>query len=207
MLQSTSSRGGSLSPNPRRMALAVLRATQEGAIPEDVLARDGVMLSSKDMNLASALVYACLRHQSRLDFLIDEKLSALGKTSKVVRIILRLGLAQILFFDRLGEHAIVNETAELSKKFAPGREGLVNAVLRGFLREKEGGPYFPQEIDGADTPINKRLAVLYSYPDWFVEKLLALYGFRETRSILIAGNQPATPTLRVNPRATTREGL
>jgi 16S rRNA (cytosine967-C5)-methyltransferase len=187
--------------------LAALRATIEGAAPEEVLDRDGVMLSQKDMALASALVYACLRHQSRLDFLIDGKLSSLGRTSLVVRIILRLGLAQLLFFDRVGAHAVVNEAAELTKKFAPGREGLVNAILRGFLREKETSSYFPREIVGANATVSKRLGLLYSYPEWLVEKLVARLGFREARAFLVASNQPATATIRVNPRFARRAGL
>ncbi|MDR2405806.1 MAG: 16S rRNA (cytosine(967)-C(5))-methyltransferase RsmB [Deltaproteobacteria bacterium] len=200
-------RGGSLSNNPRRVALAVLRATQEGAAPEDVLNRDGVMLSQRDRALASALVYNCLRHQSRLDFLLDRKLSQPSGTPSLVRIILRLGLSQLLFFDRLANHAVVNETAELAKKFAPGREGLVNAILRSFIADKEEGPYWPVEEDGAQTPIARRLSVFYSYPQWLVDKLLDEWGFQETRSFLVAGNASVPPTLRVNTQLITREEL
>ncbi|MDR2338810.1 MAG: methyltransferase domain-containing protein [Deltaproteobacteria bacterium] len=198
MRDASRSRGGSLSANPRRVALAVLRATKEGAVPEDILNRDGVMLSQKDRALASAMVYACLRHQSRLDSLLDGKLAQPGSTPSLVRMILRLGLSQLLFFDRLAHHAVVNETTELSKKLAPGREGLVNAVLRSFLADKEKGPYWPVELDGAGTPVARRLSVFYSYPQWMVEKFLDEWGFRDTRSFLVAGNRQTPPTIRVN---------
>jgi 16S rRNA (cytosine967-C5)-methyltransferase len=201
------SRGGSLSANPRRVALAVLRSTAEGGMPEEVLNSDGVMLSQKDMNLASNLVYTCVRHQSRLDFLIDGKLEAAENTPQTVRIVLRMGLAQLLFFDRMAFHAVVNETTELAKKFAPGREGLVNAVLRSFIRDIETHAYWPKEIDGKETPLITRLSTLYSYPDWLVAKLVERWGLRDARAFLVASNQPVPATIRVNTQLTTREDL
>jgi 16S rRNA (cytosine967-C5)-methyltransferase len=165
------------------------------------------MLSQRDRGLASALVYACLRNQSRLDWLLDRKLSSPTATPSLVRVILRLGLAQLLFFDRLAHHAVVNETTELAKKFAPGREGLVNAVLRSFILDKDADHYWPQEIDGAGTPVARRLSVYYSYPQWLVDKFLDERGFRDTRAFLVAGNKSVPPTLRVNTGLITREGL
>jgi 16S rRNA (cytosine967-C5)-methyltransferase len=171
------------------------------------------MLSQKDMNLASNLIYTCLRHQSRLDFLIDGKLEAVKSTPQTVRIILRMGLAQLLFFDRVAFHAAVNETAELAKKFAPGREGLVNAVLRGFIRDMEecsgagAGSYWPKELDGRETPILTRLSTLYSYPDWLVDLLVSRWGLKETRSYLVASNQATPPTLRTNLKLISRDEL
>ncbi|MDR1081518.1 MAG: hypothetical protein LBQ79_11310 [Deltaproteobacteria bacterium] len=199
--------GGSLSPNPRRVALGVLRASAEGARPEDVMARLGVMLSRRDMALASAIVYACLRHQSRLDFLIDGKLSSGSGTPKAVRVILRMGLAQILLLDRIGHHAAVNETTALGKSFTPGREGLINAVLRAFVRDKESDPFWPRELDGEDTPEISRLATFYSYPEWMVAKFASEWGVRETRAFLAAGNQPASATMRLSPGAGGREAF
>jgi 16S rRNA (cytosine967-C5)-methyltransferase len=163
------------------------------------------MLSRRDMALASAIVYACLRHQSRLDFLIDGKLSSGSKTPKAVRILLRMGLSQILFMDRVGHHAAVNETTALGKSFTPGREGLINAVLRAFVRDKESDAFWPRERDGEDTPELVRLATFYSHPEWLVNKLASEWGVRETRAFLAAGNQPAPPTIRLNPAGGTRE--
>jgi 16S rRNA (cytosine967-C5)-methyltransferase len=187
--------------------LGVLRATTEGARPEEVLNRLGVMLSRRDMALASAVVFACLRHQSRLDFLIDGKLSAGSRTPATVRIILRMGLAQLLFLDRVGHHAVVNETTALGKSFTPGREGLINAILRAFVRDKESDPFWPRERDGEDTPEVERLATFYSYPGWLVEWLHRERGIRWTRAFLAAGNQPAPAVLRLSPSAGPREAF
>ncbi|MDR2349944.1 MAG: hypothetical protein LBF41_04870 [Deltaproteobacteria bacterium] len=199
------SRGGSLSANPRRVALAVLRASAEGARPEDVLNRDGVMLSQKDLSLATHIIYTCVRHRSRLDFLIDGKLESAKNTPQTVRIILRMGLAQLLFLTRLAKHVVVSETAELAKKFSPGREGLVNAILRSFIIDMESDSYFPKEIDGRETPLVTRLATLYSYPDWMAERLIGSGGLREARAFMAASNQPVPPTIRVNSRLADRD--
>jgi 16S rRNA (cytosine967-C5)-methyltransferase len=189
------------------VALAVLRATQEGAATEEALNRDAVMLQHKDRALASALAYSAIRHQRRLDWLLDRKLARPASTPPLVRLILRLGLSQLLFFDRLPHHAVVNETTGLAKACAPGREGLVNAVLRAFLADKAEGPYWPVEKDGGGIPEAERLSVFYSYPRWMVDKFLGEWGARETRAFLAAGNRQVPPTLRANPARLTRDGL
>jgi 16S rRNA (cytosine967-C5)-methyltransferase len=120
--------------------------------------------------------------------------------------VLRLGLAQLLYFDRLGDHAAVSETVALAKRVVPGRHGLINAVLRGLLRERDaGGPWPPEPSAGPDAAAN--LALNHSYPVWLVTDLLARLGPAEAEAALVAGNQPTPPTLRINPRRTTREEL
>ena len=52
--------------------------------------------------------------------------------------LLRLGLYQIFWLDRIPDHAAVNETVELAKQNGFGSQaGFVNAVLRGYLREAD----------------------------------------------------------------------
>ena len=53
--------------------------------------------------------------------------------------LLRLGLYQIFWLDRIPDHAAVHETVELAKQSGFGPQaGFVNAVLRGYLREVRG---------------------------------------------------------------------
>jgi 16S rRNA (cytosine967-C5)-methyltransferase len=182
-----------------------LKDTAAGRTPEDSLAVRGLGLEPRDLNLATALVYEVLRHQSYLDWLWRGRLAA-GRAGPDLALVLRLGLAQILYFDRLGDHAAVSETVELAKKLVPGRHGLVNAVLRGLLRERDaGGPWPPGPPAGPDKAAG--LALKHSYPVWLAAELLARLGPAEAEALLAAGNQPTPPTLRVNPRRTTREDL
>ena len=193
-----SSAGLELSDNPRVVAFRVLSETECGRVPEDCLAEQGLLLSPRDLSLCVALVYETLRHRSRLDWLMKSRLSA-GRASLQLSTVLRLGLAQLLFFDRLGDHAIVMETVNLAKRVVPGRQGLVNAVLRGLMRERDSGdiPWPPQPPETGR--IADDLALKHSYQPWLVKKLLGDFSAAETEELLIAGNQATPATLRVNP--------
>jgi 16S rRNA (cytosine967-C5)-methyltransferase len=120
---------------------------------------------------------------------------------------LRMGLCQLLFLDRVGNHAAVNETTTLAKSFAPGREGLINAVLRAFANDKGSDPFWPRELDRDDTPVTERLATFYSHPEWLVEKLVKERGMRETRAFLAAGNSPPPLVMRVTAASGGREAF
>jgi 16S rRNA (cytosine967-C5)-methyltransferase len=194
-----------LSANPRLLALDVLVAVEKGEFLEKALNERAALVSPDNLALARALASMTVRHQSRLDFLLATKLTK-GWPDHLTLLILRLGLCQILFFDRLGDHAIVDQTVRLTGSKRRGREGLVNAVLRGFLRDRAVFGW-PKELDGREVAPLKRLAVFYSHPLWLVEKLNDLLGYRETRALLVANNQPPPPTIRVNPRKISREDL
>ena len=192
-------------PGPRGAAFRVLEDTAAGRTPEESLATHGLALGARDLNLAAALVYEVLRRQSYLDWLWRGRLAAGRVKGTALPLILRLGLAQLLYFDRLGDHAIVSETVALAKTLVPGRHGLVNAVLRGLLREREaGGPWPPAPPSGSDAAA---LALRHSYPAWLAADFLARLGPAEAEDHFIAGNRPTPPTLRVNPRRARREDL
>jgi 16S rRNA (cytosine967-C5)-methyltransferase len=195
-----------LSDDPRRVAYEVLCSAQRGELPEKALEKLGGLLSPKDLALATALVYETFRHLSRLDFIIKGKLKR-GRASSQVQIVLRLGVVQLLILDRMAVFAAVAQTVELAKAVIPGRDKLVNAVLRSLVREKEDNSYWPVEMDGRKTPPAKRLSVLYSHPLWLTERLVSELGFREARSLLVVNNRAVEPTIRINPLKTDRDSL
>jgi 16S rRNA (cytosine967-C5)-methyltransferase len=194
-----------LSDNPRLTAFRVLGEVAGGQTPEEALVSHGLLLSQRDAGLAAALVYECVRHQTYLDWLMKSRLSA-GKAAPELAAILRLGLAQLLFFDRLGEHAVVSETVALAKAVLPGRHGLVNAVLRGLLRDREAGAPWPPQPPAGSDPV-RNLAVRHSYPEWLTKRLMQDLGAEEAESLMAAGNRPTPATLRLNPRRGSREEL
>lgn len=199
--------GLELSDNPRQVAFRVLKevAGEDRQTPEEALASQGLLLSPRDLGLATALVYEVLRHKARLGWLARNRLSR-GRAAPELMLVLEIGLAQLFFFDRLGEHAVVSETVALAKAVVPGRHGLVNAVLRGLLRDKEAGGLWPPEPTAGPDPV-RNLALKHSYPDWLVRLLLKRFGEAETEAILAAGNQATPPTLRLNPLKGSREEL
>src|SRR5436853_7808064 len=92
-------------------------------------------LSPADRPLCQELAYGVVRWQATLDWLIERKTG--GRVQKpMLQNLLRLGLYQIFWLDRIPNHAAVHETVELAKHNGlQSQSGFVNAVLRGYLRE------------------------------------------------------------------------
>jgi len=148
---------------PREIASRVLQKRERGEdfvenIAEKELA--GASLAPQDRGLAIELIYGCVRRESTLDFLIDRKTQ--GRQQKpALRILLRLGLYQIFFLDRVPEHAAVHETVELAKQAGFGPQaGFINAVLRGYVREREQTQKLLEELRQTNVP------VAFSHPEW-----------------------------------------
>src|SRR5437762_83063 len=99
-------------------------------------------LSPADHGLLTELVMGVLRWRGVLDLRIAEYTSqSLAKLDHEVLIALRLGAYQILFLDRIPQHAAINESVELVKQARKrSAAGMVNAVLR-----KIAGSHFSQK--------------------------------------------------------------
>ncbi len=144
-------------------------------------------LSDKDQALCHELVLGTLRRQMYL----DRVMSVLSKEKKldiVVRIALRLGLYQLLFLDRVPDHAAINESVELVKKAKKfSASGFVNAILRRVTRE-ETLLEFADDLD--------RLSIETSHPRWLLERWIAQFGEEETAEIAYANNEIPTVAFR-----------
>ena len=113
----------------------------------------GARLSSADRGLCQEIVYGVVRWQAALDWLIARKTG--GREQKPgLQNLLRLGLYQIFWLDRIPDHAAVHETVELAKHggFGP-QAGFVNAILRGYLREADETRKLLAELKISDPAI------------------------------------------------------
>lgn len=160
-------------------------------------------LPARDRALLTQLVYGTLRWRGRLDWHLNRSLSrSLAGTKPYLKNLLRLTLYQLLFLDRVPAYAAVNEAVELAKKRGGEKAGgLVNAVARALLREKE------RQGPGLKGDRVSRLAVFWSHPEWLVEKWLDYFGLDETEALLEANNQEPALTLRANRLRGEREAL
>ncbi|MDR2302592.1 MAG: hypothetical protein LBF38_11205 [Deltaproteobacteria bacterium] len=196
--------------DPRRVAYEVnLLVAKTKARPEEVLKVASRLLNPMDRRLAQGLVYESLRHRLRLERLI-KNLVPNKKPPKKSLEVLKIGLTQLLFFDRVPSHAAVNETVKLAKAVTPHQAGLVNAILVNLAKERDAKKADPQRLFPVETcPPNmdgaEKLSIFYGYPRWLVKKLLAELGFREARAFLAASNARPRPTMRVNPLKYKRE--
>jgi len=160
--------------------------------------------SGLDRAFATEVVYGTLRSLNTLDWILQQHVKQpLEKQTPWIRNILRLGVYQIMYMDRVPAPAAINEAANQARRFGhPGVVKFVNGVLRNVLR-KAGEISFPsQESD----PV-KHISLKYSHPAWMVERWIPQMGVQETISLCMANNRPAPHTVRVNTLKTTRDQL
>jgi 16S rRNA (cytosine967-C5)-methyltransferase len=181
--------------NPRQIAARILQQRNSaGEFVEDLLERAlaDAQLSTADRGLCQEIVYGCVRWQSALDWLIARKTNGREQKSALQNL-LRLGLYQIFWLDRIPDHAAVHETVELAKQngFGP-QAGFVNAILRGFLREADETKKLLADLKISNPAIG------FSHPEWLVEKWQKRFGEERTRQLLEWNNTPPKTFARVN---------
>ena len=182
--------------NSREAAFKILYdVEQNGAYVNralsDILRRGG--LSPIDAGLCGELVMGVLKYKLTLDRIISEFSSVkLRKISTSVITLLRLGIYQIKFLDKIPPSAAVNESVKLAGKYAPRSRGFVNGVLRSAARGIDNVK-FPDRSDAAEY-----FSVVYSYPRWMVERLILEYGEEECEKILEAANRKQPVFARMN---------
>lgn len=150
------------------------------------------------------LVMGTLRRRGTLDWAVGKICETpLGELTPWIRNILRMGMYQILYLDRVPKSAAVDESVKLAKKYGhSGTAGLVNAVLRNAKREK-----LLAEIDSLDEQNAAELAVKYSHPEWLVDLLTKERGRDAAVKIMENNNAIAPLAARVNTLRITREAL
>src|SRR5512145_153923 len=138
-----------------------------------------------DGRLLTHLVYGVLRQRGHLDWILSKLYS--GKYAKMeenVKNILRTGLYQLKFSDRLPAFAVVDEAVKIAKRIAPAADGLTNAVLRSYLRNADKMAFPSPEKNPAEY-----IAAFYSHPLWLTKLWLGVFGREETIALCQANNE------------------
>jgi 16S rRNA (cytosine967-C5)-methyltransferase len=197
---------GSGSTNPRQAAgYVLLRILKERCFADQLMDRElsAGLLSGPDRGLFAELVFGTLRRQGTLDHILTGLLTQpLARLEPQVLVLLRLGLYQLLYLDRIPESAAVNESVNLAKQTLPRASGLINAVLRNFLRNRDTVTFpDPQTAPAAS------IAARHSHPDWLVKLWFSQLGEVETELLAEASSCQPPLTLRVNTLKTDRAAL
>ena len=189
---------------PREIAVSVLkRHTEQDQFIEEILEQElrSCALTPPDRRLIQELAYGVVRWQGTLDWLIRERTQ--GRTQKpLLQILLRLGLYQLFWLDRIPDHAAVNETVEMARRLGFGPQaGFVNAVLRGYLRERLETEQKIEKLK-KDNP-----ALGFSHPEWLCQRWRQRWDAGTLETLLQWNNTPPVTYARVNTLRTTPEKL
>ena len=172
-------------------AKAVHAVVVQGRSLNAVLDEREQHINPADRPLVKMLCYGTLRHHFRLRAdlkkLLDRPLKA---RDSVIESLLAIGLFQ-LHDTRIPDHAAVSVTVEAARQLRrPKYAGLINAVLRNFLRQDLG----LKEAGDDESRFN--------HPAWFIDALRKDWP-DDWQRILEANNDRAPMWLRVNPKRTT----
>ena len=131
----------------------------------DTTLEEQKLSGTADGRLLTHLVYGVLRMQGHLDWIITRLYRGNdANMEEAVKNILRTGLYQLKFSDRLPDFAVVDEAVKIAKRIAPAADGLTNAVLRSYLRNTEKISFPSLKKNPAE-----HIAAFYSHPLWLVK--------------------------------------
>jgi 16S rRNA (cytosine967-C5)-methyltransferase len=188
----------SMKNSPRSLAVNILnRVDQKNAYAEPLLdsylSRDYIT-NVRDRRLLTELVYGTLRMRNHLDWIISSLYKGKPKSMEIgLKNILRTALYQILYTDRIPAFAVVDEAVKITQQEYPGRDRLVNAILRNALRTMDKIMYPAIEKEPA-----RYIAIVNSHPEWIVARWIQRFGMDETIDLCKSNNKTPPLTLRVN---------
>jgi len=184
--------------NAREVAVLTLVACEKQGAWSDGHLKKAIKqggLDRRDAALATRLCFGVLQNRYLLDFYLNHFSSTkLEKLEPKVRASLRVALYQLLLMDKIPASAAVNEAVSIVRKHSrnPRAAGLVNAVLRAFLRAEDNLP----EVKGKNKA--ETLSIQYSHPLWLVREWMELLGAEGAEALLRADNEQPPTTAQVN---------
>lgn len=152
-------------------------------------------MSKQDRAFLSRLVEGTTEYRVRLDYVINSfSKTKINKCKPVIRMILRMGVYQMLFMDSVPKEVACDECVKLAKKKGfHNLSGFVNGVLRNIARNIELINYPKREEN-----LSLSLSIEYSMPEWIVKRFLSWYGEALTIQILEGSIETKDLTIRVN---------
>ena len=157
-------------------------------------------LDDRDIGFISEIVYGVTSWKLTIDEIIKKYSNIkLKKISPWILNILRMGIYQIIFLDKVPKSAAVNESVNLAKRYGhKGSRNFVNAILRK-IDKKDYEAFF--EIE---NPI-ERISKTTSMPTWIIQELLKDNDIKKVEEICKASNIKPKVTIRVNTLKTDKE--
>ncbi|MGM0214651.1 16S rRNA (cytosine(967)-C(5))-methyltransferase RsmB [Enterococcus sp. AZ109] len=186
----------------RYTALETIERINNGGAYSNLLLNEMIkknQVADKDTGLLTELVYGTVSRKLLLAFYLSPFTAKAKRIDTWVQSLLELSVYQLLFLDRVPDHAILNEAVEIGKtKGNPGIGKFVNGVLRSLQRK--GAP----SLETITDPI-ERLATEISLPVFLTEKFVEEIGLEETRKLGLSLLEPSRVSARVDTRKISRK--
>jgi 16S rRNA (cytosine967-C5)-methyltransferase len=178
----------------QRLASSIVARVLSGrSLDAELRSTDGgvASLSGPERSALHDIAYGTLRFLGEIDAIVQELCERPLKDERV-RHLLRVALYQ-LAHTRAAPYAVVDHAVQMCAAIGhTAAKGLVNGVLRNFLRNREA----------VTVAARKSEIGLYSHPQWWIDKLRAQYPERFA-DILACANRHPPLTLRINRRRST----
>ncbi len=170
-------------------AQAIFNVLEEGQSLSTALTLFSHKVAEKDRALMQEICFGVMRVLPELNFYIHTLMNkVLTGKNRVLHYLLLVGIYQILY-TRIPEHAAVGETVNAVNDLKKSAlKGLVNGVLREFLRQQESLQRKFVQDDKAPQTL---------HPSWLVNRLKQAYP-EKWQAIISANNQKPPMWLRVN---------
>ncbi|NQT64693.1 MAG: 16S rRNA (cytosine(967)-C(5))-methyltransferase RsmB [FCB group bacterium] len=152
-------------------------------------------------DLLYVLVKGVIKMQTNLEYIASGYTDSkkFSNTNIKIKILLYMGLYQLIYCDYIPQHAAVNETVSIAKKmYGEKVANFINAILREHIRE-EKIEYPAETVD--------RISVKYSFPKAIIEKWIEYWGEEDTERLCIYYNQSPNLHIRINTCATNKKRL
>ncbi|WP_242972979.1 16S rRNA (cytosine(967)-C(5))-methyltransferase RsmB [Anaeromicrobium sediminis] len=192
--------------NARKIALDILNDIEENKAYSNISIRKHLRdrnISKVDRNLIRELVYGVLENKIYLDYGIRSYSKIrLKKIDKSILNVLRMSFYQLIYLDKIPKFAVVDEAVNMSKKINFKTKGFVNALLRNFIRND-----LKISVDKIKSDEIEYLSVIYSHPQWLVERWLKEFGRDFTKDLLKANNETPKLTVRINTLKVKKDDL
>ncbi len=181
--------------NPRQAAFTLLTKAYFDKSYSNILLHSFFKkneFSQRDKAFVSSLFYGVTERMMTLDYQLSLSLKQpLKKLRPEVLIILRMGVYQLLFMDKVPSGAAVNESIELAKRNKCAyAAGLINAVLRSVDAK---GILLPDK-----NKFSEYLSIKYSAEVWIADLLRRVYSDNGAEKILASSLWAQETVLRVN---------
>ena len=193
--------------NTRNVAFNILLDIEENGAYSALALNQSIKknnLNRLDSAFVSALVYGVLERQLTLDYIIKQYSKIpLRKIETKTKVILRLGILQLLFMDKVPESAAVNESVNLAKKHKLQKSsGFINGILRSITRAEE-----KYKLPNKNTDFDYYLSVKYSCPQDIIKMWRKAYGDDVALGLLESLCGRPSLIARVNTIKTTADKL